>query len=274
MSIAGRVVVLTGATGGIGLPLCRALVSAGATVLATGRREERLQKLAKSFPPGSVITVPANIATPQGRTLLLDTARQCNPAPSMLVMAHAHGAFELFEEQDPAQIIAMVETNLLASMLLAQAFLPQFLKQADATIAVLGSTFGSLAYPGFTAYSATKFGLRGFMEGLAREHADSHVRFQYLSPRATRTDFNNDAANALNEELGVACDDPVIVADRILRALQTGQQRVQIGWPEKLFARINGLFPEIIDRSLRRQLPAVRRHASIHSHPLTRELPQ
>jgi len=66
----------------------------------------------------------------------------------------------------------------------------------------------------------------------------------------------------MNAELGVSHDSAEKVATALLQALRSGNPRLQLGWPERLFARLNGLLPELVDRSLRKQLPIVRRHAS------------
>ncbi len=262
MKLAGRAVILTGASGGIGGPLCAALVAAGARVLAVGRDEARLRSLAQRLPAGAVSWVAADVATGAGQARVVEAARALRPVPSVLVLGHAQGAFGLFEEQDPDAMARLLQTNLVAPMLLIRALLPLLRAHDHAAVAVLGSTFGSLAFPGFAAYSASKFGLRGLAEALAREYADTPVRFQYLSPRATRTPFNAPAVDALNAELKVASDAPDEVARRLVAAIERGTSRMQVGWPEKLFARLNGLVPGLVDRNLRASLPIVRRHAT------------
>ena len=267
MDLAGRGVILTGASGGIGEPLFAALTAAGAHVLAVGRNEVRLRALAQYVPAGALHNVVADVATAEGRARVLQAAHAMRPLPSMLVLGHAQSAFGLFQEQDPDAMARLLQTNLVAPMLLIRTLLPVLQTHDRAAVAVLGSTFGSLAFPGFAAYSASKFGLRGLTEALAREYADTPVRFQYLSPRATRTPFNTPAVDALNAELKTHSDDPAEVARQLVTALQRGTSRLQIGWPEKLFARLNGLLPGLVDRSLRTQLPAVRRHAHQPFHP-------
>ena len=259
ISVRGRTVVLTGASGGIGAALAAALVEAGATVLAVGRDPVKLNTMVHRHRPGAVVPVTADLCTPAGRAAVV--ARASAMSPSLLVIAHAQGAFGLFEQQDEADLAALVQTNLVAPMLLIRALLPALQAQPQAAVVAVGSTFGALAFPGFAAYSASKFGLRGLMEALGREHADGSVRFQYLSPRATRTAFNTPAVDALNAELRTAQDSPAQVADQLLQAIRRGDRRRQLGWPEKLFARLNGVFPALIDRALRGQLPIVRRHA-------------
>ena len=271
MDLAGRTVVLTGASGGIGTPLCKAMVEAGASVLAVGRNQPRLAELVRQLPAGRVETVLADVATAEGRHHLLQVAGRHHPAPSVLVIGHAQGAFGLFDQQDPAQLERMLHTNLVSSMLLVHAMLPALRQQGPASVVVIGSTFGSIGYPGHAAYSASKFGLRGLMEALAREHADTDVRFQYLAPRATRTAFNTPAVEALNAALKVTADAPDDVARRLLQSIVRGDTRRQLGWPEKLFARINGALPSLVDRSLRGQLPVIRRHAQAPNDPTLEE---
>lgn len=255
----GSVVFLTGATGGIGAPLAAALAGAGATVVAIGRDAARLQALAAQFAPGAVLPLRADLATAHGRDAVVAQARLT--PPTRLVMAHAQSAFGLFAEQSDAELERLMQVNLVAPMLLVRALLPILARQPSAAVVAVGSTFGSLGYPGFAAYSASKFGLRGLIESLGRECADGTVAFQYLSPRATRTPFNSAAADALNRELGTAQDEPIDVAEALLAAIERGDRRRQLGWPEKFFARLNGAFPALVDRALRSQLPAVRRHA-------------
>lgn len=261
IALAGRTVLLTGASGGIGSALCDRLVAAGARVVAVGRSEDRLRPLVQRHGAAQVLPLTADLSTDAGRASLVVAAEALEPAPSVLVLAHAHGAFGLFEDQSPDALRALVETNLIGPMLLIRALLPMLARHERASVVAVGSTFGSLAFPGFAAYSASKFGLRGLIEGLAREYADTGLRFQFLSPRATRTTFNTPQVEAMNREMKVAQDEPAAVAARLVDAIAAGRPRMQIGWPEKLFARLNGALPGLVDRSLRAQLPIVRRHA-------------
>jgi len=262
MDLRGRSVVLTGASGGIGAALCDELVAAGTRVLAVGRDPLRLAQVASRHPPGQVLPLPADLCNDSGRAQVLAAARALQAPPSLLLIAHAQSGFGLFAEQSEQELRRMLETNLLAPMLLVRALLPLLQVQPQAAVVAVGSTFGSLGFPGFAGYSASKFGLRGLFEALAREYADSHVRFQYLAPRATRTAFNTAQVDALNQELKVGADSPGEVARALRQAIERGDRRLQIGWPEKLFARLNGALPGLVDRSLKAQLPVVRRHAA------------
>lgn len=261
MDLQGRTVLLTGATGGIGAALVATLVARGAHVLAVARHADRLTTLARSHPAGAVTPFAADLTDATDRAALLAHARTLLPAPSVLVLAHARPSFGLFATQADAEFEALVRTNLVAPMQLIRCLLPVLQAHGQAAVVAVGSTFGSLAFPGFSAYSASKFGLRGLIEGLGREHADGPVRFQYIAPRATRTPFNAPAVDALNQALGTHVDAPAHVAEALVRAIERGTRRRQLGWPEALFARLNGLLPALIDRSLAKQLPLIRHHA-------------
>jgi len=259
--VAGRGVLLTGASGGIGQCLALRLAEAGATVYAVGRRADALHALAARARPGAIRPVVADLATADG----IDAVRRAvaaAPIPvSLLILGAADSRFGLFEHSSVVDVQAQVATNLVAPMLLVRALLPCLMRLPEAGVVGIGSTFGSLGYPGFAAYSASKFGLRGFLEALAREHADTPLRVQYLSPRATRTALNSPAVEAMNAELGVAVDAADLVAASLLEAIESGTRRRQLGWPERLFARLNGALPELVDRALAKQLPIVRRFA-------------
>jgi short-subunit dehydrogenase len=181
---------------------------------------------------------------------------------NVLINAAGVNPFGLFAEQTTREIAMAFSINAVAPLLLCHALLPLLLERPSAHIVNVGSTFGSLGFPGFAAYSATKFAVRGFSEALRRELADTRVRVHYVAPRATKTALATDRVRALNAELGIGMDTPQTVAAAIVRALRDEHREMLLGAPERLFAKLNALAPSLVDRSLRRQLGVVRRHAS------------
>lgn len=257
-TLSQRRIVLTGAAGGIGEPLTAQLVQRGAQVLAVGRNVEALQVLAQRH-GGRVQVHACDVADDAQRRHLVQMLESWQP--DTLVLGHAVGDFGWFEDAAATRLRQLIDTNLTASLLLVHAVLPVLQARPRAAVVAIGSTFGSLAFPGYAAYSASKFGLRGLFEALAREHADGTVHFQYLSPRATRTSFNSGPAQALNRALHTTEDDPVAVAAQLADGIARGDRRRQLGWPEKLLARLNGVLPALVDSGLRGKLPIIRQHA-------------
>lgn len=253
--------LVTGASGGIGRALAAELHRRGAAVMLVGRDAESLWQVAQSIgaPADRLVCQVVDVATPAGRRTLADRAVEwrCN----VLVNNAGIGEFALVDEQTDAGLERLFAVNALAPMQLTRELLPHLRGQREAAILNVGSVFGSLAYPGFAAYSASKFALRGFTEALRREMADTGVTVHYLAPRSTRTGMNATAVERMNDELGVAMDPPDVVARAACDMLERRLPEAVLGWPEKLFVRINALLPRLVDGSLRKQLPVVRRHA-------------
>ena len=109
--------------------------------------------------------------------------------------------------------------------------------------------------------------MRGFTEALRRELADTNVSVRYVAPRATRTGINTSAVERMNAELGVAMDPPELVAKAVCDMLAGSRVEAVLGWPEKLFARVNGILPRVVDGALRKQLPVIRRYAGESAAP-------
>lgn len=254
-------IVLTGAAGGIGSAVARRLAEAGAELILADLRAEPLERVRASLAAKRPVhLVPADVSTEAGRAALVAAA--CEQRANVLINVAGVNPFGLFAEQTGAEIARAMAINATAPMLLCHALLPLLAERERAQIINVGSTFGSIGFPGFSVYSASKFAVRGFSEALRRELADTGIRVQYVAPRATRTVLATDRVRAMNDELGVGMDSPEDVANAIERALRSERAEVYLGRAERAFAKLNGLLPRLVDRSLRRQLPIVRRHAA------------
>lgn len=258
MNLKNKQVLLTGATGGIGWAIAEKLAEAEAHLLLVGRNEEKLRQLQQAL-PGEHRHLAADLNTSNGRSELEQACRESG----LDVWVNAAGVldFQLFDEQGSEPIEKMLTTNLVSPILLTHSLLPLLQQRKDSVLVNIGSIFGSIGHPGFAAYCASKFGLRGFTEALQRELADSGVRVLYLAPRATHTDLNSMAVTALNEALGNSVDSPHQVAQELMNLLSGSRKHHYMGWPERFFVRINGLFPGVVHSALVKKLPIIRHHA-------------
>ena len=257
-------VVLTGASGGIGLAIAETLCAAGAYVLAVARHKEALLPLLKRYPE-SLCWVAADLTFLSDRRKVL-VAAEAIGGINLLINAAGVNHFAMLEQLDDSDINAMLAVNISAPMCLTKLLLP-LLKQADSAMVVnVGSTYGSIGYPGYASYCATKFALRGFSEALRRELADTRVSVLYVAPRATRTSMNSAAAQALNDALKANVDDPQTVASAVTHAIAGDRRDLYLGWPERFFVRLNNLLPHLVDRGLRKQLPLIRRLSEKPDH--------
>jgi short-subunit dehydrogenase len=181
---------------------------------------------------------------------------------NVLINSAGVGQFGLFETTADVDIERLLAVNVTAPLQLTRSLLPQLRRQSSAAIVNIGSVLGAIGYPGQATYSATKFAVRGFSEALRRELADTAVRVLYVAPRATRTPLNSAAVERLNEALRVATDSPAVVASAVCRALARGQKASVLGWPERLYARLNAIAPSVVDRSLATNLSVIKAHAA------------
>lgn len=251
MKLADSRVLLTGASGGIGAACAVQLVKAGACVMLAGRSPARLAEQARALVREHGIDrqrvewYAADLTKTASLGPLADVAAgwRCN------VVVHGAGApgFGRLESFDADTMAQVLHINLFVPMLLTQALLPHLRRQREARVVCIGSALGRLGLPGFSVYSASKFGLRGFAEALRRELADSPVRVQYLGPRSTRTEFNSEAVQRYNQATKTAMDSADTVASGLVQLIQSGAAERFLGFPEKLAVRINGLAPGLLD---------------------------
>lgn len=263
MKLHSRRVLLTGATGGIGRATAQRLLDAGAQVLLVARDEAALNALAQSLAlAGERVGVrAADLTQPRDRAALCDFARSWRGGIEILINNAGSNTFGLYEDLTAAQLDLCLALNVTAPMQLCRDLLPWLQTRDSAAIVNIGSVFGSIGFPGYAAYSATKFAMRGFSEALRRELAGTRVEVKYLAPRATRTAMNPPAVETMNSQLRVAMDPPERVARELVELLGRRGHSAVIGWPERLFVKINALLPRIVDRALRGQLSVIRAFA-------------
>jgi len=252
MQIQDKRVILTGAGGGIGSRLAGLLAGAGARITAVDLNPAALEPLQNAHPE-RINAVTADITDATQRRGIVSAALQAHGGIDILVNAAGINPFGVFAEQDEALLQKTLEINTLAPVMLTRAVLPVLLEQGSGQIVNIGSTFGSIGFAWFAAYSTSKFALRGFSQALRRELADTGIGVSYIAPRAVKTALNSAQVYDMAQVVKMNMDDPDLVAARILEAIRRRRKECYIGFPESLFVRINAVLPGLVDRALRRQ---------------------
>ncbi|MDQ6963941.1 MAG: SDR family oxidoreductase [Mariprofundales bacterium] len=259
MEIRGKRVVLTGAAGGMGAKLAEVLAARGARLVLVDRDAEALARVAEGVEESHVVV--GDLSTSDGCQEIARRALDCLGGIDLLVNLAGLNSFRNYEDESVDAIERLIHVNLLAPMLLTHAFLPTMLAQSSGRIVNIGSTFGSIGFAWFSAYSASKFGLRGFSEALRRELADTGVRLSYVAPRAVKTPMNDDAVMKMGAATGMNMDPPERVVARIVDAIDDDHKDTYIGFPESLFVRINVILPRLVDMVLAKQNRIARKFA-------------
>jgi short-subunit dehydrogenase len=175
VNLAGAHVLLTGASGGLGHAIARALAARGASLTLTGRRAELLEPLAAEVGGRAVA---ADLADPQAPARLVAEAGQVDVLVANAGLP-ASGGLHTFSEE---QIDRALTVNLRAPILLAHALTPAMVDRRRGHLVFMSSLNGRAAPTGTAVYSATKFGLRGFGLALREDLATKGVGVSVILP--------------------------------------------------------------------------------------------
>ncbi len=179
----GRALV-TGATGGIGEAIARRLAGDGFRVYVGGRRFERLERLAGEI---DGVALPFDV-TSEAEVELARAEVETGGAP-LLVLVNAAGVFDLaaVTQTGGEMLRRNFEANLVGTVNVTRAFLPGMLAARSGLVINVGSVAGWRAFPENSAYSASKYGLRGFHDVLLEEIRGTGARACLLEPGAVDT---------------------------------------------------------------------------------------
>lgn len=255
MNLQGTNIVLTGAVGGIGSELARALAVRGAHLALVDRKEGALQALTAELRSQgfSATYIVADLSRPDQLSGVVEESLTALGDVDILVNLAGLMGFRPFARETAQETALLFQVNALSPMQLTRMFLPHMQDRGSGLIVNVGSVFGSIGFAWFTTYSATKAALQKFSEALRRELGDTGVDVCYIAPRAVRTPFNTDAIYHMAKKTGMHVDEPSWVAARIVDCIVRDRKERYLGFPESWFVRLNGLLPRLIDFAVRKQ---------------------
>ncbi len=241
LDLAGRTVLLTGATGGLGHALARAFAARGASLVLTGRRAEPLAALARE------LGARAEAADLGDREAVRRLGAAHADADVLVANAGVPGSGPLSSFTE-AELDRALEVNLRAPVLLAHALVPAMVARRAGHLVFMSSLSGKTAAPGSSVYAATKFGLRGFAGSLRADLHASGVGVSCLFPGFVR-DAGMWADTGLRLPPGVGTVSPEQVAEATVRAVERDRGEVDVApLGLRLGANAAGLAPELARR--------------------------
>ena len=238
---------MTGATGGIGGAIARALHDRGAHVVLTGRREEQLEELRARLGERAE-ALPADLAARDAPAALARAAG----AVDVLVANAALPASGRVEDFDPEQIDRALDVNLRAPIQLTRALLPGMLERGRGHVVLVSSLSGKVASPRSGIYSATKFGLRGFAAGLREDVKPRGIGVTVVFPGfVSEAGFFADSGVKLPRWIGTRTPDQV--AEAVIEGIERGRAELDVApLGLRIGTRVAGLAPVAIGRLQRR----------------------
>jgi NAD(P)-dependent dehydrogenase (short-subunit alcohol dehydrogenase family) len=180
--------LVTGAGRGLGVDIARAALAAGHAVVATARDAGNVTKALGEH--DDLVAVALDVTDPAaGEAAVAEAVERFG---RLDVLVNNAGSFQagFFEEMSPDDFRAQIETTLFGPVNVTRAALPQLRAQRSGLVMTISSTAGIASAGDFlTAYAASKFGVEGFMEGLASEIAPFGIRTMLVEPGFFRTEL-------------------------------------------------------------------------------------
>ncbi len=245
MEISGTRVLLTGATGGIGHAIARALRARGARLVLTGRRREVLEPLALEL---DALALAVDLSDAAQVHELVRTAGDVD-----VLVANAglpgNGRLTTFTED---QVDRILDVNLRAPIEITRQLLPAMTERGRGHLLYVSSVGGKAASPTASLYNATKFGLRGFALAMRAELHDTSVGVSVINPGFIR-DAGMFADSGVRLPPGVGTKAPEDVSHAVISAITNNRAEIDVApIGVRLGVAIASIAPETSARFTRR----------------------
>jgi short-subunit dehydrogenase len=239
MRISGSTVLLTGASGGIGHAIAKAVADRGGRLIVTGRRRDVLEELIAKYGGRAVVVDLAS------RDDVERLAREASEADILISNAGlpASGKLESFTVNE---IDRALDVNLRAPMMLARELGPAMVAKRSGHLLFVSSLYGKAASPGTGVYSATKYGLRGFAAALRQDLRGTGVGVSVVFPGIIR-EAGMFADAKVDLPPGVGTSSPEEVANAVVAAIEKNRGEVDVApLPMRVVTNVAGVAPEFI----------------------------
>lgn len=217
--INGKNIVLTGADSGIGLEVLKILVKGNNRILCVDKNTDNLVK----FDPEKVTIMQIDVSSQEAVDAIFEKAEEILP---FIDIFYANAGYPYYEEMNYAdwnRVSAIFETNVFSPIYSYQKYV-KYLDGRKGIFAATVSAIGEMAMPGYTLYSASKFAMHGFQQGIRLEKPDN-VQLTCLYPVATNTNFFP-TANEIQFRKPFPVQQPAVVAKKMVEGIESGKDKV------------------------------------------------
>ncbi len=248
----GKVALVTGAYGGIGAAVARALAHSGAAVVLTGRDQAALSKVDLGPGEGRALRLRLDVGDPAAWEAAVE--RVLAERGRLDVLVNNAGVLEVspLESMPAGEIERQVRVNLLGAAFGCRAAIPSMRARGEGVIVNVASLGGIVPMPFEAVYCATKYALRGLSFALRAELAGSGIRVSVVSPDSVETAHTLQELQHDEAALSFASAPlpPEAVAEAVLRAVRKGPPEILVPAASGLLVRLLMAFPRLVLRLL------------------------
>jgi short-subunit dehydrogenase len=254
--LSGRLVLITGASDGIGRAAALAFAARGDRVVAVARRTDRLQALAAAAGGGRILALGADVTDAASIDALAARVREQAGLPEVVVANAGLGLDARFTETSDEDLRAVFEVNVFGLVRTVRAFLPEMIRRRSGRVLLVSSIVGKRGVPHYSAYSASKFALHGIADALRAELWGSGVTVGIVCPASTVTSFQDHARRAgpAQRRVRPRRHTPESVADVLVQMAGSRRRERILGIEAKLMTFADLLAPGLVDWILARAL--------------------
>src|SRR5205809_2805131 len=192
--IKGKLILVTGASSGIGEACARRVAAEGADLILSARRADRLERLAAELGAEHQVSLSLAVVDVRDRAAVNRAAEalvRAGRVPDVLIHnAGLAGGLAKIHEGDPEDWDRMIDTNLKGLLYVSRAIMPHMVARRRGHVVNIGSTAGHQTYPMGNVYNATKFGVRALTEGMNLDVAGTAIRVSSVDPGFVETEFS------------------------------------------------------------------------------------
>jgi short-subunit dehydrogenase len=253
VNVNGRLTLITGASSGVGAAAAKAFARRGGRVLLVARTKSALEQVAAeiSAAGGEAHVYPADVSDRSDVERLARTINEDVGTPDILVNNAGSGRWLFVEETDPADVAPMMAVPYFAAFYVTRAFLPDMLRRRSGHIVNMTSPAAYMPWPGATAYTATRWAMRGFNAALRADLKGTGIGVTLVSPGKVSSAYfaNNPGSEeripSISRFYGTLTSEQVGAA--IVRAVEREQREVIMPLTLRLTVMLHNVLPRPID---------------------------
>lgn len=245
------IVIITGASSGLGWEIATQAAEKGYQPVLLARRKDKLESLAEEIQKRYAVDCPIYSLDMTDREAVGETAADLliTYPPDILVNCAGFGLFEEFAAIPFATIEKMFATNVQGLMQLTQLLLPAMQERKSGHIINIASQAGKIATPKSAVYSATKYAVLGFSNALRMELAPENIYVTTVNPGPIATNFFDIADSSGNylKSVGFLVLDPKKVAHKIVSIFGKKKREINLPFAMNIGTRIYQIMPSLIE---------------------------